>query len=232
MQFFFAGFTTLAVQVAEIWRWFMSSIKVKAGRSFRSFAQRKHRRHWWWSWAHNVLLILYFSKPSAFNRQDRGSNYYTQGQSQPRPPHRIIQSSLDPPHCARLHALYSSAPQQVCCCLFLNSCYSGATLCVQNTKHPASLSLVPSLTVGDWSHHRLASIHTTVDTSDECQPKSPLLVLLPHSLGTHPCRCKHTISLLSLPLCLALCLSSAFRHHSQVLYSSTSSCIEKQWDPW
>ena len=102
---------------------------------------------------------------------------------------------------------------QVCCCLFLNSCYSGATSCVQNTKHPASLSLVPSLTVGDLSHHRLASIRTTVDTSDECQPKSPLLVFLPHSLGTRPCTRKHTISLLSLPSCLRsvslICLSSS-----------------------
>lgn len=37
---------------------------------------------------------------------------------------------------------------QVCWGLFLNPCYSGATVCAWNTKH----SLIPFLTVGNWSH--------------------------------------------------------------------------------
>lgn len=75
---------------------------------------------------------------------------------------------------------------QVCCCLFLNSCYSGATVCVWNTKH--SDSLIPSLTVGDWSPHRLTSIHRTVHTSLKCQPKILLLFFFALSLGALPCR--------------------------------------------
>lgn len=77
---------------------------------------------------------------------------------------------------------------QVCCCLFLNSCYSGATVCVWNTKHSDSLSLIPSLTVGDCSHHRLTSIRRTVHTSLKCQPKSLLLFFFALSLGTLPRR--------------------------------------------
>lgn len=64
---------------------------------------------------------------------------------------------------------------QICCRLFLNSCYSGATVCAWNIKHSPSnwLSLTPSLTVGDCSHHWLTSIRRTVTHFSQVPAKEP-----------------------------------------------------------
>lgn len=128
---------------------------------------------------------------------------------------------------------------QVCCRLFLNSCYSGATACARNIKHSNSLSLIPSLTVGNCSHHRLTSTRRTVHTSVKCQPKSPSL-FLPGSLAfpsrTLPCTHKHTISLLSFPQhSISLFLSSLLQY-SLCLFAELSFFNlfwhGKHWDQW
>lgn len=92
------------------------------------------------------------------------------------PPLHIIQSSLDPP----LHTLRRLSFQLICG-LFLNSCYSGESLCAWNIKRsPCSypLLLFPSLTVGNCSHHRLTSMQRTVHTSVKCQSKNSRFFLL------------------------------------------------------
>lgn len=106
----------------------------------------------------------------------------TKGQAIHLSPLHIIQTSLmRPPIIVRDRTLFLAQllSPQVCCRLFLNSCYSGATVCVWNIKHRSSnsLSLIPSLTVGNCSHHRLTSIRRTVHTSVKCQPESPSLFL-------------------------------------------------------
>lgn len=99
---------------------------------------------------------------------------------------------------------------QVCCRLFLNSCYSGATVCARNIKHSASLPLIPSLTLGNCSHHRLTSIRRTLHTSVKCQPKSPRLSFLALLLPlAHSSMLARTHSLLSFPL---YCISLSFSH--------------------
>lgn len=127
---------------------------------------------------------------------------------------------------------------QVCCCLFLNSCYSWATVCAWNTKHSDSLSLIPSLTVGDCSHSRLTSIRRTVHTSLKCQPESLLLFFCALSLGTLPCR--HNTQSVMLPvssLALHVALSLIYLSSCQAFFvwlpnlgSPASSSMVKQSD--
>lgn len=67
-------------------------------------------------------------------------------------------------HCIQPTALYSSAPSpQVCCCLFLNSCYSRAGACAWNTKHAESSSF-PSISVRNSSPRQASPVHRTVHT--------------------------------------------------------------------
>lgn len=130
---------------------------------------------------------------------------------------------------------------QLCCCLFLNSCYSRATVCVWNTKRCDWLSLIPSLTVGDCSHHRLTSIRRTVHTSLKCQPKSLLLFFFALSLGALPCR-HNTQSVMLSVSSLALLASLSLIHLSSChafffawslnLGSPTSSSTVEQSDHW
>lgn len=133
----------------------------------------------------------------------------------------ITRTGLDPRHRHRtpLHSLSSArlSSPQVCLRLFLNSCYSGATVCALNTKHSNPLSLIPSLTVGNCSHHWLTSIRRTVHTSVKCQPKSPSLILLlllplllPRSLSLSPRTLFYQLSFPSSTVSLSLSLSPPF----------------------
>lgn len=91
---------------------------------------------------------------------------------------------------------------QVCCGLFLNSCYSGATVCAWNIKHP--LLLIPPLTVGNWNHHWLIPIPMAAHASVKCQSKcSHFLFLFPWCLVLRVSQHTHT-NTQSFPICLCL----------------------------
>lgn len=134
--------------------------------------------------------------------------YHYQGQSHP-----SLSHCPDPPGTVRPYATapYCSAQllsPQVCCGLFLSSRYSGATVRVRNIKRSPSnsLSLIPSLNVGNCSHHQLTSIRGAADTWVKCQPKnscfSSLLSCLPSCVL--PCAHKHRINPVSFPIHLWL----------------------------
>lgn len=106
-------------------------------------------------------------------------------------------------------------------------------MCAWNIKHSPSsdsLSLIPSLTVGNCSHHRLPSIRRTVHTSVKCQPTSSLSLFLPGSLfallsmyaQTH-----HQSAVFSPhhPCSFSFFVSSAFRHPSDILFVSLPSLV-------
>lgn len=124
----------------------------------------------------------------------------------PPPSHHSDQSGSPSSYVTAPLFLAQLLSPQVCCGLFLNSCYSGATVCAWNIKHSPtnSLSLIPSLTVGNCSHHQLTSIRRAEHTSVKCQPKSPRFSSWLSCLPYCTLSCTHThkqkISLLSFPI--------------------------------
>lgn len=95
-----------------------------------------------------------------------------------------------------LRAFLARLPSpQVCCRLFLNSCYSRATACAWNIKRSGSLRLLPSPTAGDGSHRHLASRCRAACTSVECKSKRALKGALSSCMNPQSVCCLFCLSL-------------------------------------